>query len=134
MKIVIDTNLFVAGYFNKESVSRRILEMIERGGLQMLWNEAIKAELERILKNIKAKEKYKRKIAKLFKEENRIQSQFKIKEIKEDPEDNKFLEAAYFGKAEAIISSDQHLLKLGQFKNIPILTPKNFLEKIKKGD
>ena len=129
MKIVIDTNLFVAGYFNKDSASAKILKMVKERKLQMLWTEEIKEEVERIIENIKAKKKFQREIQKIFREENKVEPRFRIKEIKEDPEDNKFLECAYFGKAEVIISSDRHLLSLGEFQGTPIYTPKTFIEK-----
>ncbi len=47
--------------------------------------------------------------------------------IKEDPDDNKFLECAVEACADYIISGDAHLLKLQQFRGIEILSPKEFL-------
>jgi putative PIN family toxin of toxin-antitoxin system len=47
--------------------------------------------------------------------------------IKEDPDDNKFLDAAVAGKAEYIVSGDKHLLNLGKFRNIKIMRPTDFL-------
>jgi hypothetical protein len=132
MKIVVDTNLFVAGYFNKESASAKILKMIKESKIQILWTEKIKKEVEKVIRDIKAGERFQKEIKKIFREENKVKPKFRIREIKGDPEDNKFLEAAYFGKAEAIISNDQHLLNLKEFQNIPIFTPKNFLGKLEK--
>ncbi len=128
MKIVIDTNLFVAGYFNKDSASAKILKMIKRGKIQALWTEEIKKEVERIIKNIKARKKFQKEVKEIFREENKVEPRFKIKEIKEDPDDNKFLECAYFGKAQAIVSNDKHLLSLNWFRGVPIYTPKTFVE------
>jgi len=132
MKIVIDTNLFVAGYFNKDSASAKILRMARRNEVQILWTESIKKEVERIIQNIKARKKFQKEVQEIFKEENKVEPRFKIKEIKEDPEDDKFLESAYFGKAQAIVSNDRHLLSLKQFQGIPIYTPKTFVELFRK--
>lgn len=44
------------------------------------------------------------------------------------PSDDKFLECALAARAEAIISGDRHLLALGEFRGIPILTPAEWLE------
>ena len=132
MKIVIDTNLFVAGYFNKDSASAKILRMARRNEVQILWTESIKKEVERIIQNIKARKKFQKEVQEIFKEENKVEPRFKIKEIKEDPDDNKFLECAYFGKAQAIVSNDRHLLSLKQFQGIPIYTPKTFVELFRK--
>jgi uncharacterized protein len=45
----------------------------------------------------------------------------KIKHIEADPADDKFLEAAIAGKVDFIVSGDDHLLELKEFRLIPIL-------------
>ena len=45
-----------------------------------------------------------------------------------DPDDNKFLEAAVAGKAEYVVSGDQHLLDIDSFRGIEIVTPRTFHE------
>ena len=45
-----------------------------------------------------------------------------------DPSDNRFLECALAGAAHAIVSGDRHLLSLHTFRNIPIVTPAQFLK------
>lgn len=52
--------------------------------------------------------------------------------IKEDPSDDKFLTCVLAAKADFIISGDKHLLKLKSFQNIPILTPREFMNRFKK--
>ncbi len=52
--------------------------------------------------------------------------------VKDDPDDNKILECAKTGKVDFIISNDNHLLKLEKLGNIPIVTPQEFLNRIKK--
>ena len=47
--------------------------------------------------------------------------------IQPDPKDDKFLEAAIAGKVDFIVSGDQHLLDLKEFRSIPILTGREFL-------
>ena len=49
--------------------------------------------------------------------------------IKEDPDDDKFIQCAEAGNAKIIISGDQHLLAQTSYKNINILTPNQFLQK-----
>jgi len=49
-----------------------------------------------------------------------------IELIKEDPADNKFLECALDGKADYIVSGDGHLLGIGQYQSIRILTVRQF--------
>jgi uncharacterized protein len=44
-----------------------------------------------------------------------------------DPKDNKYLELAVSGKAEAIVTGDTDLLVLHPFRDIQIVTPQEFL-------
>jgi uncharacterized protein len=44
-----------------------------------------------------------------------------------DTRDDKFLEVAFNGQADAIISGDADLLELNPFRGIPILSPREFL-------
>lgn len=52
----------------------------------------------------------------------------RLNAIKDDPDDNKFIEAALEGKADYIISQDKHLLKLKEFRKIKIITPDEFVK------
>jgi putative PIN family toxin of toxin-antitoxin system len=48
--------------------------------------------------------------------------------IEEDPSDNHVLACAKETKAHFIVSGDRHLLQLGRYENIRILTASRFLE------
>ena len=48
--------------------------------------------------------------------------------MKDDPDDNKFIEAALEGKAEYIVTQDNHLLKIKEFKGIKIISPEEFIK------
>jgi len=51
-------------------------------------------------------------------------------DITRDPKDNMVLECALEGRAEYVISGDNDLLSLDEFKDIRIVTAKEFLESI----
>jgi putative PIN family toxin of toxin-antitoxin system len=52
-----------------------------------------------------------------------VDPQEALSEIEADPADNRVLEAAAEGKADAIVSGDRHLLALGSWRGIPIKPP-----------
>ncbi len=54
-----------------------------------------------------------------------------LKVVKADSSDNKIIECAIAAKASYIISGDKHLLDIGRYRNIKIVSPKEFYEKIK---
>ncbi len=47
--------------------------------------------------------------------------------IADDPADNKFLEAAVAGDCDFVVCDDPHLMRLGEYRGIQILTPAAFL-------
>jgi predicted nucleic acid-binding protein len=51
----------------------------------------------------------------------------KISVVKDDPDDNKFLECAEEGGASYVVSGDGHLLGVGEYKNIQALSPATFI-------
>jgi len=44
-----------------------------------------------------------------------------------DPDDNKYLVAALEGRADFVVSGDRHLLDLGEYEGVRIITPRAFL-------
>jgi putative PIN family toxin of toxin-antitoxin system len=51
----------------------------------------------------------------------------RLRVVRQDPADNKFLECAVAGKANVIISGDKDLLSLGRYRKIRIQSPAQFL-------
>jgi putative PIN family toxin of toxin-antitoxin system len=47
--------------------------------------------------------------------------------VREDEADNRILECAVAAQADAIVTGDQHLLKLTRFQDIVIVSPRGFL-------
>ncbi len=50
-----------------------------------------------------------------------------IESVLNDPDDDFLLACAVEGKANYIVSGDEHLLQLGQYRGIKILTPRDFV-------
>ena len=50
--------------------------------------------------------------------------------IEDDPDDNRVLECAAKGDADYIVTGDRHLLKLGFYEAIPIVTVRQFLDAV----
>lgn len=48
--------------------------------------------------------------------------------VEEDPDDDKFLEAAVAGDVDYVVSGDRHLLDIDQFRGIDIVDPRTFYE------
>jgi putative PIN family toxin of toxin-antitoxin system len=53
-----------------------------------------------------------------------------ITAVEDDPDDDKFLEAAVAGNVDYIVSGDRHLLDLDSFRGIEIVEPRAFYERL----
>jgi putative PIN family toxin of toxin-antitoxin system len=66
-------------------------------------------------------------LADLRRTSERVEITGKVQVVTADPDDDKFIECALVGGATAIVSGDRHLLALGRYEDIPILSASDFL-------
>ena len=62
-----------------------------------------------------------------------VEPEVVLADVKDDPDDDRVLECAITGKADYIVSGDRHLLKLGAYQGIPILSVRQFMDSIEAG-
>jgi predicted nucleic acid-binding protein len=58
----------------------------------------------------------------------RVEPKQRIDIVTEDPTDNRIVECAAASGSEYLVSGDKHLLKVGQYRGIKIVTSAEFLE------
>ena len=132
-RFVFDTNTLVSALLFKESVPRKAFNRAMESGVILISLDVV-AELNDVLSR--------KKFNKYVTEEERIEflilllHETVFVEVKEnivecrDQRDDKFLELAVCGNSQYIISGDADLLVLHPFRNISIVTPRDFLELI----
>jgi predicted nucleic acid-binding protein len=127
-KIVLDTNVFVAAGFNRESHSARILRGVEEGRFALVWDEATRRETEMILARI-PRLGFER-VAPLFRPEgeHRGPSAPERFDHVEDPDDRKFASLAARAGA-VLVTNDNHLLAHRGRRDPRIETPAEFLRR-----
>ena len=59
-----------------------------------------------------------------------VDPEVEIWAVEDDPDDDKFLEAAVAGNVEYLVSGDQHLLDLDSFRGVDIVEPRTFYEEL----
>ena len=129
MIVVLDTNILISSIFWRGNPYKVVLNVLKKKYSLCLSNEILD-ELEEKLR-IKFKfpeDKIKEHIQILREYSKIIEPSVKVDVINEDPDDNRILECAVSCKADYIVSGDQHLLKLKEFKGIKIVTAKEFLD------
>ena len=134
MRVILDTNVFVSGIFWEGNFCSQIIDKWKNKKFELVSTMDILEEFVETLKNFKIQmpdkmiEEWKNLII-----ENSviIKQKIKLNAIKDDPNDNKFLEAGISGNADLIISQDKHLLKLKEYQGIKIVSPEEALLLIK---
>jgi putative PIN family toxin of toxin-antitoxin system len=135
MKIVLDKNVWLSGIFWDGEASK-IIERAEKNDIQIIISEDILSEIVNVLNREAKFQKYilnlRLSIEDLLRTilsiSNLIETRSKLDIIKADPKDNIILEAALDGKVEYILSYDNHLLNMMEFRNIKIINPGEFLK------
>lgn len=129
-RVVVDTNILVSALGWKGN-ERKALDKILYNDFVLLISPDLIDELTSVITRekfnfIPQNEKLEfLMLIKMFCEN--VVPKTKISEILEDPEDNKVLECAVDGNGDLIISGDDHLLRLGRYKEIKIMNAKEFL-------
>lgn len=131
MRIVADTNTLVSG-FGWGGAPGIVVDAILAGRLTMITSPLLLEELDRVLRYPK--------LAPVFPEPERIlalltaiaepvEPPLRLAVLADEP-DNRVLEAAVAGQADAIVTGDAELLALRVYESIPILTARQLAERI----
>ena len=136
--MVLDTNVWVSAIIWGGSPAS-IVKAAEEERILITVSEEIIGEISRTLAHHRLREIYEEagvsrgelveavlRIAKVVEVETRLNV------IREDPSDNKFLECAVDGDADYVVSGDEHLLRIGRYQKIRILSVRQFLKLTEK--
>lgn len=129
-KVVIDTNVFISSFFG--GIPRKIISLWKNDEIVLCLSQGIIEEYLEVLNRLGLKEKSEiENLTKLFAEGYNAVFTAKtpnIEVVKDDPEDNKFLECAVALDCKIIVSGDKHLLELRKYIDIEILSPREFID------
>jgi putative PIN family toxin of toxin-antitoxin system len=135
MKIVCDTNVLVSAMLSN-GTPRKLLRLIACGQVENAISLEILAEAKNVLIRPKfgfSPQQVTHAID-VFSEISLLVAPAQhVDVIKDDPSDNRFLEAADAAMADCIVSGDKHLLNLLSWNGIEILSPSAFIAKF-QGD
>ena len=129
-KVLLDSNIFISalGWKGKPRV---IFDKCLHGELELITSADQLDELMRVMDYPKftfTEEQKQTLLGIITATATVVDIPKKLNVIKEDPDDNAILETAVVGNADYIVSGDPHLLKLGEFGRIKIVTAHDFLK------
>ena len=135
MRILLDTNILVAGLLSPRGVPGRLVRAWLRGGFELVTSREQLDELARVLS-------YERIAARIDPVQARdflenidvlavLATDLPLLELSPDPPDNVILATAVAGRADAVVSGDRAgVLALGEVEGIPILAAREALERL----
>lgn len=137
IKAVIDANILVSGLISPKASPAKIISLWCERKFVLVVSEEILKEVERVLFYPKIFKKYRLdknsidKYVKIFRAFAEIvKPEEKLKLVKADENDNKFIEAALTADAGYVVSGDKHLLEIKEFRGTKVIKADKFLKLI----
>lgn len=125
MRIVCDTNVLVSGLLFGGNC-RAVIGMVAKGRIDGFTSNALLAELEGVL----LRPKFGLEASQVAAIVDLVRRTFMtvspreaVTAVIDDPDDNAVLEAALAAGADLVVSGDEHLLRLGEFRGIRMISP-----------
>ena len=138
LKVVLDTNVFVSSLLVKAGLPAQILDAWRERRYLLIVSPAIIAEIRATLSYPRIRRKYaitdedvEQLVTLLERDALLVSGDADVAgATPEDPADEMVLACAVDAQADVIVSGDRHLLDLGSYRSIPILTVRQFLKRL----
>ena len=136
IRAVLDTNVIISGILNREGSPGRLIQAaFEHQAFQAVTSVPILGEIGSVLRRPRIARRHGWSeleigvfLARLYTLCLVVEGLSTLDAIAADPSDNMFLAAALEAEAGYVVSGDDHLLALGMFENIVVLSPRQFLD------
>lgn len=141
LRAVVDTNVLVSALLSDDSMPARIRKAFRDGEMVWCLSEELFAEYRETLRKprlVKAFAKVRGGLADEFLSELAKAAEW-VREIRilpvvaDDPDDDIVVATAVAARAEAIVTGDDDLLRLGEHGGIRIVPPRRFVELLGEG-
>ena len=125
MKVVLYTNVLIDGIRDEYSYQKRIIDEVISGQIEAYANKQTLQENKLIMRQLIDNPEYEKTINDFYRQLNWVYNRRQV-HIVSDPEDNKILESATEAEADYLITSDNDLLRLGEYEKVKIVNPSEF--------
>ena len=129
MKITADTNFFVSATQWDNSVAHKLLLKLIKTDAEIFTTKEILDEFAEVLKrDFQYNDEETNDIVETVLAFVRlVEPRERVDVVKDDPDDNKILECAVASKSEYVVTYDNHLLNLKEFRGINIVKPERMI-------
>ena len=132
-RVVLDTNIVVSAAISTEGTPAQIFESLLEKKFKNYTSKDIIDEIREVIQRptLQIDKELQKFILDNFKSASILIKPTFNEKVTEDEADNKFINCALTAKAN-IVSGDNHLLKLKEYKGIKIFEAKEFLDTLKE--
>ena len=129
MKAVLDTNVLISAYVFPGGKPEAVYRLALEGRLEIGTSRTLLAEFGRVLgqKFGWNPEQVEAAVAQMTRIATVVEPSEAVQVVTADPADDRVLEAARAFDADVIVSGDRHLLDLGAWSEIEIISPAEFI-------
>jgi putative PIN family toxin of toxin-antitoxin system len=130
MRIVIDTNVLVAGLLSPFGPYGEMVRMVSSGGLTLCLDARILSEYSEVLNRPRFRFEKEKVIALLdhIEYRGRIVASSPLPHSLPDPDDTPFLEVALSGDAKYLVTGNQAHFPPERCRGVKVLSPSDFLK------
>ncbi len=132
LKVTADTNILISATITKGN-EFELLKLAKLRKIELILSPHILKEFIEVISRSKfgfSQDQIVNSFKQIISISTIVMPSSKINAIKDDPDDNRILECAEAGKADYIISGDDHLLNLKKYKDIEIVQTKFILDRV----
>jgi putative PIN family toxin of toxin-antitoxin system len=132
MRVVLDTSVLVSFLLTRGRVISAIIEQWETGRLEVIISPQIMAELRHVVEDERLASCLRPGalevlLRALTENAEVVTGELELPGVTEDPDDDMVVACAVEGNAAYIITRDQHLLRMGTYRDIVVVSPEEFV-------
>ncbi|MGI8644251.1 MAG: putative toxin-antitoxin system toxin component, PIN family [Thermomicrobiales bacterium] len=131
MRAVFDTNVLVSAHLSLTGLPARLLERWRQRHFEIIISIPLLDEVQTTMRREHLRRMHRLDDVAIWEMADELKTEGRLVEVQRtlgvvlaDPDDNKIIECAVAGNADVIVTGDKkHLLPLGSYEGIPIVSP-----------
>jgi predicted nucleic acid-binding protein len=124
--VVLDADLFVAAFWNKNSASAHVLQACLAGRVHLYYTQQMRKEIFLAIRNIGATEQYRHQVDRILSDGTEVVSPGSRSSMPSGPESDKLLECAQTAQADYLVTNDDYILRLQSLGSTVIIKASEF--------
>lgn len=133
MYVVFDANIYISAFISPNGAPAKVVSRWLAGEFDVLVSQPIVDEILRVTNYDRIQKKYARVrerrlefVTLITKQGIWVEPITTLTVVSVDESDNRYIECAVTGNAQYIVSGDKHLLDIGEYQGIVVVTPSVF--------